>query len=244
MVSVLVVNDQSLQRLGLRMLLSAESDLTVVGEAAGGAEAVAMSAALRPDVVLMDIRLADSDDIDVVRRIARPPRLLPAAGPAIAEGTKGAQGTHKTQGSPPRVLVLASATDESHANAALRAGADGFLLTDASAAELTAAIRVVAAGDAVITPTLTRALIDTVRAEPTPRPLRRDVGLDNLTQRERDVLTAVASGWSNSEIALRLSIAPTTVKSHVSHILAKIGARARVQAVAFAYESGLIHPAA
>jgi DNA-binding NarL/FixJ family response regulator len=142
------------------------------------------------------------------------------------------------------VLVLASATDESHANAALRARADGFLLTDASAAELTAAIRVVAAGDAVITPTLTRALIDTVRAEPTPRPLRRDVGLDNLTQRERDVLTAVASGWSNSEIALRLSIAPTTVKSHVSHILAKIGARARVQAVAFAYESGLIHPAA
>jgi DNA-binding NarL/FixJ family response regulator len=241
MVSVLVVNDQSLQRLGLRMLLSAESDLTVVGEAADGAEAVAMSAALRPDVVLMDIRLADTDDIEVVRRIARPPRLLPAAGPAIAEGTKGAQGS---QGSPPRVLVLASATDESHANAALRAGADGFLLTDASAAELTAAIRVVAAGDAVITPTLTRALIDTVRAEPTPRPLRRDVGLDNLTQRERDVLTAVASGWSNSEIALRLSIAPTTVKSHVSHILAKIGARARVQAVAFAYESGLIHPAA
>jgi DNA-binding NarL/FixJ family response regulator len=238
MVSVLVVNDQSLQRLGLRMLLSAESDLTVVGEAAGGAEAVAMSAALRPDVVLMDIRLADTDDIEVVRRIARPPRLLPAAGPAIAEGAQG------SQGSPPRVLVLASATDESHANAALRAGADGFLLTDASAAELTAAIRVVAAGDAVITPTLTRALIDTVRAEPTPRPLRRDVGLDNLTQRERDVLTAVASGWSNSEIALRLSIAPTTVKSHVSHILAKIGARARVQAVAFAYESGLIHPAA
>ncbi|WP_330284577.1 response regulator transcription factor [Streptomyces sp. NBC_00588] len=238
MVSVLVVNDQSLQRLGLRMLLSAESDLTVVGEAADGAEAVAMSAALRPDVVLMDIRLADTDDIDVVRRIARPQRLLPTAQPALAEATQG------TQGTPPRVLVLASATDESHANAALRAGADGFLLTDASPAELTAAIRVVAAGDAVITPTLTRALIDTVRAEPAPRPLRRDAGLDNLTQRERDVLTAVASGWSNSEIALRLSIAPTTVKSHVSHILAKIGARARVQAVAFAYESGLIHPAA
>jgi DNA-binding NarL/FixJ family response regulator len=214
------------------MLLSAEPDLTVVGEAAGGAEAIAMSAELRPDVVLMDIRLADTDDIEVVRRIARPPRLRPALEPAMADGA------------PPRVLVLASATDEGHANAALRAGADGFLLTDASPEELTAAVRVVAAGDAVITPTLTRALIDAVRAEPAPRPLRRDVGLDNLTQRERDVLTAVASGWSNSEIALRLSIAPTTVKSHVSHILAKIGARARVQAVAFAYESGLIRPAA
>lgn len=141
--------------------------------------------------------------------------------------------------------MLTSTRHEGHAYAALRAGAGGFLLTDAAPDELIAAIRVVAAGDAVITPALTRALIDTVRDEQAASlPLRREVGLDTLTERERDVLAAVAAGWSNTEIAVRLSIAPTTVKSHVSHILAKIGARARVQAVAFAYESGLIQPAA
>ncbi|MCX4878736.1 MULTISPECIES: response regulator transcription factor [unclassified Streptomyces] len=233
MVSVLIVNDQSLQRVGLRMLLTVEPDLSVVGEAASGAEAVAMSAALRPDVVLMDIRLAETDDIESIRRIARPPRPVPATGSVLAGGP------------PPRVLALTSTRHEGHAYAALRAGACGFLLTDAAPGELIAAVRVVAAGDAVITPALTRALIDTVRDEqPASLPLRREVGLDTLTERERDVLTAVAAGWSNTEIAVRLSIAPTTVKSHVSHILAKIGARARVQAVAFAYESGLIQPAA
>ncbi|MFR0354515.1 LuxR C-terminal-related transcriptional regulator [Streptomyces sediminimaris] len=231
MVSVLLVNDQSLQRLGLRMLLTAEPDLTVVGEAASGAEAAGLIAALRPDVVLMDVRLADASGIEAVRRIARPARIRPAA----------ESGAGQTA---PRVLVLTSALDEGHAHAALRAGADGFLLTDASPEELTAAVRIVAAGDAVITPALTRTLIDTVRAEPTARRLQPGAGLDTLTRRERDVLTAVASGWSNSEIALRLAIAPTTVKSHVSHILTKIGARARVQAVTFAYESGLIRPAA
>ncbi|MEU6251056.1 response regulator transcription factor [Streptomyces sp. NPDC047043] len=232
MVSVLIVNDQSLQRVGLRMLLAAEPDLSIAGEAASGAEAVRMSAALRPDVVLMDSRLAEADDIDAIRRIARPPRLLSAAESPM------------TAGSPPRVLVLTSSTDDRHAHAALRAGAGGFLLTDAAPEELTAAIRVVAAGDAVITPALTRALIDAVRTQPVLRPLTGEAGLATLTERERDVLTAVASGWSNTEIAVRLSIAPTTVKSHVSHILAKIGARARVQAVAFAYESGLVRPAA
>ncbi|GAA3768986.1 response regulator transcription factor [Streptomyces coacervatus] len=232
MVSVLIVNDQSLQRVGLRMLLAAEPDLTVIGEAASGGEAVGLCATLRPDVVLMDSRLAQADDIDAIRRIARPPRFLPAAESAMAAGT------------PPRVLVLTSSSDDRHAHAALRAGAGGFLLTNAAPEELTAAIRVVAAGDAVITPALTRALIDAVRAQPAVRPVEREAGLATLTERERDVLTAVASGWSNTEIAVRLSIAPTTVKSHVSHILAKIGVRARVQAVAFAYESGLIRPAA
>jgi DNA-binding NarL/FixJ family response regulator len=232
MVSVLIVNDQSLQRVGLRMLLAAEPGLTVVGEAASGPEAVAQSAALRPDVVLMDCRLAEADDIEAIRRIAQPPRLSPVSRTAMAEG------------SPPRVLVLASGTQERQAYAALRAGAGGFLLTDAAPDELTAAVRVVASGDAVITPALTRALIHTVREQPPARPVEREAGLATLTERERDVLTAVASGWSNTEIAGRLSIAPTTVKSHVSHILAKIGARARVQAVAFAYESGLVRPAA
>ncbi|MFI5793707.1 LuxR C-terminal-related transcriptional regulator [Streptomyces sp. NPDC051677] len=233
MASVLVVNDQSLQRLGLRMLLAAEPDLTVVGDTASGAEAVRMSAELRPDVVLMGSHRPETDDIATIRRIARPSHLAPVR--SASAGPDGHQ---------PRVLVLTSTHDEGYAYAALRAGAGGFLLKDATSDELTAAIRVVAAGDAVITPELTRALIDTVRQQRAPRPRERAIGLDSFTERERDVLVAVASGWSNAEIAARLSIAPTTVKSHVSHILAKIGAHARVQAVAFAYEYGLVHPAA
>ncbi|MFI1034848.1 LuxR C-terminal-related transcriptional regulator [Streptomyces sp. NPDC020951] len=232
MASVLIVNDQSLQRLGLRMLLAAETDLTVVGDTASGAEAVRMSAALRPDVVLMSGPRSESDDIPTIRRIARPTHLT-------AVGRPSGAAEH-----PSRVLVVTSSGDQGYAYAALRAGAGGFLLDDATTDELTAAIRAVAAGDAVITPELTRALIDTVRHERTPLPRERPVGLDAFTERERDVLVAVASGSSNAEIAARLSIAPTTVKSHVSHILAKIGAHARVQAVAFAYEYGLVHPAA
>ncbi|MEU2282662.1 response regulator transcription factor [Streptomyces sp. NPDC013178] len=231
-ISVLVVNDQSLQRLGLRMLLAAEPGLTVVGEAASGTEAVRMSAALRPDVVLVDSHAHETDDIEAIRRIRRSPRLARTPEPA-GTGTP-----------PPRVLVLAPADDEGYAYAALRAGADGFLSKDATPDALIAAVRAVAAGDAAITPALTRALIDTVRRQHTTGPVPRDSGLGALTERERDVLTAVASGWSNAEIAARLSIAPTTVKSHVSHILAKIGARARVQAVAFAYEYGLVGSAA
>ncbi len=233
MVSVLVVNDQSLQRLALRMLLEPEPDLSVVGEASSGAEAVRMSATLRPDVVLMGSQPSGADDdITTVRRLARPrhgPRPLQ---PAEAD-------THA-----PRVLVLTHAGHESHAYAALRAGADGFLLEDSAPDELASAVRIIAAGDAVITPDLTRTLIDTVREQRTSRTLPGGSGLTTLTGRERDVLTAVASGWSNAEIAERLAIAPTTVKTHVSNILAKIGARARVQAVTFAYESGLVQPAA
>ncbi|MER6535888.1 response regulator transcription factor [Streptomyces sp900105755] len=234
-VSVLVVNDQSLQRLALRMLLAAEPGLTVVGEAADGDEAIRASAALRPDVVLMDSQASDA--IDTVRRIARPAARTrtPSAG-FTAEAAAGSR--------VPRILMLTAAEQEADARAALRAGAGGFLLNDADPAELTAAVRVVAAGDAVITPGLTRALIDAVRQQHTVRPLPRTSGLGALTGRERDVLIAVASGWTNAEIAQWLSIAPTTVKTHVSNVLAKIGARARVQAVTFAYESGLIRPAA
>lgn len=232
MASVLVVHRQSLQRLGLRMLLAAEPDLTVVGEATSGAEAVRMSAAMGPDVVLMDSQVADTDGVDVIRRITRPPTLLPVSGPV------------RSGGRVPRVLVLTPTDRERYAYAALRAGAGGFLPQDATPEELTAAVRIVAAGDAVTTPSLTRALIDTVRHERTFGSLERESELDALTSRERDVLTAVAAGWSNMEIATRLSISPTTVKSHVSHILTKIGARARVQAVVFAYESGLVRPAA
>ncbi|MEU9452392.1 response regulator transcription factor [Streptomyces sp. NPDC048277] len=251
MVSVLVVNDQSLQRLALRMLLTAEPGLTVVGEAADGDEAIRASAALRPDVVLMDTQLSGADGIETIRRIARParPARRPPAPTGVATVTgltsvTGLTGLTGEEAFASRVLVLTAADQEADAWAALRAGADGFLLNDADPAELTAAIRVVAAGDAVITPGLTRALIDAVRRQRTVRPLPRPSGLGALTERERDVLVAVASGWSNAEIAQWLSIAPTTVKTHVSNVLGKIGARARVQAVTFAYESGLLRPAA
>ncbi|MEU5309979.1 response regulator transcription factor [Streptomyces sp. NPDC021562] len=237
-VSVLVVNDQSLQRLALRMLLTAEPGLTVVGEAADGDEAIRAGAALRPDVVVMDSTLSRADAIDTIRRITGPAH---PAGPAPRARTPGLPGEEP---SATRVLVLTAADREADAWAALRAGAAGFLLNDADPAELTAAIRVVATGDAVITPGLTRALIDAVRQQHTVRPLPRTSGIGTLTQRERDVLIAVASGWTNAEIAQWLSIAPTTVKTHVSNVLGKIGARARVQAVTFAYESGLIRPAA
>ncbi|MFF7451444.1 MULTISPECIES: LuxR C-terminal-related transcriptional regulator [unclassified Streptomyces] len=227
MISVLIASDQSLQRHGLRMLLAGRPDLTVVGEARGGAEAVRLAAVLRPDVVLLDGRVHETEGPEVIRRITRPAALAVTGEPVLAA----------------RVLVLTPTSDEGHAYAALRAGAGGFLPQNSTTDELIAAIRVVATGDSVITPHLTRALIDTVR-QLQPSRATPEVGLRTLTERERDVLAAVASGWSNAEIAQRLSIAPTTVKSHVSHILAKIGARARVQAVAFAYESGLVRPAA
>ncbi|ALV37407.1 response regulator transcription factor [Streptomyces sp. CdTB01] len=223
MTSVLVVHDQSLQRLGLRMLLAAEPDLTVIGDAANALDAADRCEELRPDVVVLGSGACDADGVPAIRRITRP----------------AVPGERR-----PRVLVLTPTSSEAYASAALRAGAGGFLAQHATPQELTAAVRVVAAGDAVITPALTRALIETVRQEqPAPRTARR-TGLATLTERERDILTAVASGWSNAEIGERLSIAPTTVKSHVSHILAKIGARARVQAVIFAYETGLVRPAA
>ncbi|MES5820339.1 response regulator transcription factor [Streptomyces sp. RG80] len=228
MTSVLIASDQSLQRHGLRMLLAGEPDLTVAGEARSGTEAVRLAAVLRPDAVLLDGRIHETEGPDVIRRITHPPALAVSTEPAR----------------PARVLVLTPTSDEEHAYTALRAGAGGFLPQHATPDELIAAIRVVATGDSVITPHLTRALIDTVRQLQPVRPNAPGVGLDTFTERERDVLTAVASGWSNAEIAQRLSIAPTTVKSHVSHILAKIGGRARVQAVTFAYESGLVRPAA
>ncbi|MFB6679355.1 LuxR C-terminal-related transcriptional regulator [Streptomyces sp. NPDC056390] len=211
MISVLVVNDQRLDRLALRLLLTAEPELNVVGEAASGAEAVHLCAALDPDVALIGSRLLKADGIEAIRHIAR---------------------------LPPRVLALTSPRREGYAYAALRAGAGGVLVEDAALDELVAAIRVVAAGGAVVSPGLTRALIHAVRR------LDPAVELGVFTARERDVLIAVASGWSNAEIAQLLSIAPTTVKCHVSRILTKLGARARVQAVTFAYESGLVRPAA
>ncbi|MEV2215470.1 response regulator transcription factor [Streptomyces sp. NPDC050997] len=214
MVTVFVLHQQSLQRLGLRMLLGARPGLTVVGETGVEAEAIRISDRLRPDVVLMDGSGLGTGGIETVRRIARSSR----------------------------VLLLSSAGHDTDAYAALRAGAGGFVLPDVTPDELTSAVHAVAVGDVVISPGLTRELIDAVRSRPAGT-LEQEHGLDTLTGRERDVITAVASGWSNTEIAERLHIAPTTVKSHVSNILTKIGARARVQLVPFAYENGLVEPA-
>ncbi|MEU2771400.1 response regulator transcription factor [Streptomyces sp. NPDC007162] len=218
MPTVLIVNDQKLQRLGYRLLLDSEPDLSPVGEAADAAEAVRMTTALRPDVVLIHILKPGTDSIDTVRRIARgsPP--------------------------PPRILVVAPIRPEGDAWAALAAGADALLPDDTAPHELTAAIRAVAAGGAVLAPELTRRLIDTIRRRPPAVAALPAQRLGALTERERQVLAAVASGWSTIEIAEHLLIAPTTVKAHVSRILTKIGARSRVQAIAFAYESGLRAP--
>ncbi|WP_327693883.1 response regulator transcription factor [Streptomyces sp. NBC_00459] len=217
MTTVLIVDDQTLQRLGFRMLLEAEPDMTVVDEAANGSEAVRKTAELRPDVVLMDVRMPGMDGIEATRRI-------------VGSGGRS------------RVLVLTTFDLDEYAYEALCAGASGFFLKDARPEELVVGIRAVAAGDAVISPGVTRKLIDTFtsrRSAPAPEHERR---LADLTEREREVLTAMAGGSNNTEIAEILHLAESTVKSHVSRILAKIGARDRVQAVIFAYDVGLVRP--
>lgn len=230
MTTVLIVNDQALQRLGLRLLLEAQPDFTVVGEATDCDQAVRAADALQPDVVLMDMGTADVDRTQAIRRITRP------------DSRSGAPAAGRASGLPPRVLVLTAFDGDEHAYAALRAGADGLLLKDTLPGELTAALRIVALGGSVLSPHLTRTLVDAVREQsPDDLPERRR-RLSHLTDREREVLAALASGWSHAEIAERLSIAPTTVKTHISNILTKIGAHARVQAVVFAYETGLVRP--
>ncbi|GAA2121370.1 response regulator transcription factor [Streptomyces synnematoformans] len=222
MTTVLIVDDQTLQRLGFSMLMEQHPDLTVVGEATHGAEAVRKAAELRPDVVLMDVRMPGMDGIEATRRIVQ-------------------------SGGRSRVLVLTTFDLDEYAYAALRAGASGFLLKDALPDEFIAGVRAVAAGDAVIAPGLTRRLLDAF-ADRMPGPAgpttaEQERLLAALTDREREVLTAMATGWSNAEIAERLSLAESTVKSHVSRVLAKIGARDRVHAVIFAFDTGLVRPA-
>ncbi|MFE5136227.1 response regulator [Streptomyces fagopyri] len=220
MTTVLIVDDQPLQRFGFRMLLESVPDTEVVGEAAHGAEAVRGAAELRPDVVLMDVRMPGMDGIEATRRI-------------IATGGRS------------RILVLTTFDLDEYAHAALRAGASGFLLKDARPEELLAGIRAVAAGDAVIAPALTRRLLDAY-AQHLPRQGVPDADADprlrSLTDREREILVAIGRGWSNGEIAARLVLSESTVKTHVGRVLAKIGARDRVQAVIFAYDLGLARP--
>ena len=221
MITVLIVDDQPLQRLGFRMLLESNTDTQVVGEATNGADAVRQTAELRPDVVLMDVRMPGMDGIEASRRIVE-------------------------AGGRSRILMLTTFDLDEYVHAALRVGASGFLLKDAYPEELLAGIRAVAAGDAVIAPALTRRLLDEFAhhlgaATPDGR-AAADPRLGTLTDREREILIAIGCGWTNGEIAERLVLSESTVKTHVGRVLAKIGARDRVQAVIFAYDQGLTRP--
>ncbi len=212
---VLVVDDQDLFRGGFALILSAESDITVVGEAADGLEAVALAEALAPDVVVMDIRMPRLDGVEATSRICA-----------------------RTDA---KVLVLTMFDVDEYVYAALRAGASGFLLKDARREELVAAVRVVAAGDALLAPAVTRRVIAQLAGHGNPRPELAN-RLSELTDRERDTLRELARGQSNAEIARALTVTEHTVKTHVSAVLSKLALRDRVQAVVFAYEAGLVVP--
>jgi DNA-binding NarL/FixJ family response regulator len=217
--TVLLVDDQPLLRMGFRLVLDAQPDMTVVGEAGDGAEAVRLAAQLAPDVVLMDVRMPGMDGIEATRRVA-------STGPS-------------------RVLILTTFDLDEYAYEGLRAGASGFLLKNVPPPDLLSAIRAVASGDAVVAPSVTRRLLDTVMRHlpsadteaPPPRP-----ELERLTTREREILTELAAGLSNAEIAQRLVLSEATVKTHVGRVLHKLGLRDRVQAVVYAYETGLVQP--
>ncbi|MCX2922400.1 response regulator [Streptomyces sp. NEAU-W12] len=217
MIRVLVVDDQQMVRQGFTVLLNTQPDIEVIGQAVDGLDAVAQVADLTPDVVLMDIRMPELGGIEATRRVT-------------------AATSHV------RVLVLTTFDLDEYVYEALRAGASGFLLKDASSDQLAHAVRVVAAGDALLAPGITRRLIaEFARLEDRPRsPLRERVA--GLTERETEVLGLIAQGLSNAEIALRLVVAEQTVKTHVGRILVKLGLRDRTQAAVFAYESGLVRP--
>jgi len=216
-IRVLVADDQAAVRAGFATLVAAEDGMTVVGEAANGREAVDLTRRVLPNVVLMDIRMPVLDGLEATRLICSDPTL---------SGT--------------RVLVLTTFDLDEYVYAALRAGASGFLLKDAGPSELLQAIRTVAAGDALIAPSITRRLISEFAARPDPR--QSPTQLADLTEREREILRYVAAGDSNAEIAGRLVISPLTAKTHVSHILTKLGCRDRAQLVTLAYETGLVTP--
>jgi len=216
-IRVLLVDDQPLLRTGFRMILDAEPDLHVVGEAGDGADGVRQARALRPDVVVMDIRMPVLDGIAATRELL-------TADPEI------------------RVLVLTTFHLDEYVVAALRAGASGFLLKDAPADELARAIRVIAAGDAVVAPSVTRRLLDRFAQLPADLPSPSAPQLAMLTERETDVLRLVARALSNTEIAAKLVVTEATVKTHVHHLLTKLDLRDRVQLAVYAYDTGLVHP--
>ena len=213
MIRVLLTDDQALVRAGFRMILEIAGDMAVVGEAGDGLAAVELVRELEPDLVLMDVRMPNVDGVEATRRIA-----------ALGLAT--------------RVLVLTTFDLDEYVYAALRAGASGFLLKDTLAPDLLSAIRAVAQGDAIVAPSVTRRLLERfVGTGPPPVP---GGGLEQLTEREREVLGLIARGLSNAEIATRLYLSEGTVKTHVSRVLAKLGLRDRVQAVVFAYENGVV----
>jgi DNA-binding NarL/FixJ family response regulator len=219
-IRVLLVDDQALLRKGFRMILEEEENIEVVGEASDGDEAVFMSRNLAPDVILMDVRMPGTDGIEATARIV-------------------------ASGSVTRILILTTFDLDEYAFAGLRAGASGFLLKDVPPAELIAAIHIVARGDAVVSPRITRRLLDTFAEQP-PRneakTARMATEVDELTEREREVLVQLAEGHSNAEIAEHLFVSEATVKSHVGKILTKLQLRDRVQAAVFAFQIGLVTP--
>ena len=224
-VRVVLADDQPLIRAGLRVLIADCPDLDVVGEAGTGAQAVQLARQARPDVVVMDIRMPGMDGIEATQM--------------ITAGGSGSSGP-----GPTRVVVLTTFDDDDYVYAALRAGASGFLVKDMALEDILAAIRVVAAGDALIAPSVTRRLIEQFAkpppaSQPAPQPPRE---LPGVTEREREVLTLVGCGLSNGEIAGRLVISTATAKAHVARLLAKLGARDRVQLVIAAYQAGLVSP--
>ncbi|GAA0466331.1 DNA-binding response regulator [Paractinoplanes deccanensis] len=219
MISVLLADDQVLVRAGFRALLNAEPDIRIVGEAADGLEAVKLAQQARPDVVLMDIRMPGVDGIEATRRIAAEPDLAGV-----------------------RVVILTTFELDEYVFEALRSGASGFLVKDTEPVELIRAVRAVAAGDALLSPSVTRRVIGEFAGSGRGRQATPPAQLDQLTDREREVLVLVAEGLSNDEIAARLVISPATAKTHVSRTMIKLGARDRAQLVVYAYEAGLIRP--
>jgi DNA-binding NarL/FixJ family response regulator len=217
MTSVLIADDQALVRVGLRKILESEPELTVAGEASDGEDAVARARELHPDVVLMDIRMPVLDGIEATRRIV-------AAQPAV------------------RVLILTTFGLDTYVFDALRAGASGFMLKDAPPEEIVAAARIVASGEALLAPAVTRAVVEEFARRPPAAPPTPPPAVAELTPREREVLALLVRGLSNPEICERLFISDATAKTHVARILQKLGVRDRVQAVIYAYETGLVSP--
>jgi DNA-binding NarL/FixJ family response regulator len=215
-ISVLIVDDQDLVREGVRILLDAEPDLAVVGEAADGSQALAQARRLDPDVILMDVRMPEMNGIEATSRL-------------IAAGCRA------------RILMLTTFNLDEYVYHALKAGASGFLLKDASRERLTSAVRAVSAGEALLAPAITRRLIEDFCRGPAPS-AAADGAAGRLTERETSIVLLIAQGLSNAEIAARLYLSEATVKSHVARVLAKLGMRDRVQIAIFAYESGIVRP--
>ena len=234
-IRVLLVDDQALVRAGFRMILDAEEDIEVVGEASDGEQAVYSAKQFNPDVILMDVRMPNMDGIEATRKI------VSADNGAVPESEDTDPALDR-----PRVLMLTTFELDEYVYESLRAGASGFLLKDVPADQLVAGIRVVAEGEALLAPSVTKRLISDFSAARAAKAAEENppAGLDELTTREMEVFKLIARGMSNHEIATELVVSETTVKTHVARILMKLGLRDRVQAVVLAYESGLVQPGA